>query len=73
MISSISKWELQRIQHMIAGQHYVASFQDVIFIVCEELIKRLILTTIGFERVNEAVKLQLRQQLMNLCLSELAV
>jgi len=42
-----------------------------IFVVCEDLIKRLILTTIGFDRVNEAVKLRLRQQLTDLCLSEL--
>eukprot|EP00434_Breviolum_minutum_P020958 symbB.v1.2.018488.t1/scaffold1477.1/size133841/2 len=32
----------------------------------EDLIKRLILTTIGFDRVNAAVKLRLRQQLINL-------
>jgi len=32
----------------------------------EDLIKRLILTTIGFDRVNEAVKFRLRQQLTDL-------
>jgi len=32
----------------------------------EDLIKRLILNTIGFDRVNAAVKLRLRRQLMNL-------
>jgi len=32
----------------------------------EDLIKRLILNTIGFDRVNAAVKLRLRQQLINL-------
>ena len=72
----LSKWELKKCQHMIAVQHYVAFLHEMIwnvhiFVVCEDLIKRLILNSIGFDRVNDAVKLRLRQQLINLCLSQL--